>query len=177
MSEKFETLLKVIDSLKIPSMLSLFEGNKDRFCKAPASSKYHGSYPGGLIDHTMLVMSICTYLYKFDTKNIKGTTHESLIKCAALHDFGKVGTKEQDFYIPDPSSQKYIQNKNDIHLDHEHLSLYWINLYSIPLTAEEIKCISYHAGSYSPAFTLYKETPQHILLSTADNMAAKIYNI
>ena len=83
---KFEMILSKVnrpglDDLKIWLM-------KEGFYFAPASTKFHGSREGGLLEHSLNVYEVL--------KNISGAVNlpleeESLILCALLHDVCKVG--------------------------------------------------------------------------------------
>ena len=56
MREEFLKLLKSIDREGMDKLIEFIE--KSDFFKAPASTKYHGAYEGGLLEHSMKVYEI-----------------------------------------------------------------------------------------------------------------------
>ena len=68
--------------------------NKSDFFSAPASARFHGSYVGGLCDHSMNVFHcLCDYLSRPRVKEVYGLDYdmESIAIVALLHDLCKVG--------------------------------------------------------------------------------------
>ena len=69
------------------------------FFTAPASSKFHGAYDGGLCDHSLNVYS---WLKKLQTKE----SDETIAICALLHDICKT-----NFYVKDTKNVKNADGK------------------------------------------------------------------
>ena len=68
--------------------------NKSDFFTAPASARFHGSYAGGLCDHSMNVFHcLCDYLSRPRVKEVYGLDYdmESIAIVSLLHDLCKVG--------------------------------------------------------------------------------------
>ena len=68
--------------------------NKSDFFSAPASARFHGSYVGGLCDHSMNVFHcLCDYLSRPRVKEVYGLDYdmESIAIVSLLHDLCKVG--------------------------------------------------------------------------------------
>ena len=68
--------------------------NKSDFFTAPASARFHGSYVGGLCDHSMNVFHcLCDYLARPRVKEVYGLDYdmESIAIVSLLHDLCKVG--------------------------------------------------------------------------------------
>lgn len=68
--------------------------NKSDFFTAPASAKFHGSYAGGLCDHSVNVYHcLREYLERERVKELYGLeyTDESVAVAALLHDVCKIG--------------------------------------------------------------------------------------
>ena len=72
---------------------------KSDFFEAPASTRFHGSYPGGLCEHSLDVYGMALKgAEAFDLKNL---SPESLAVAALFHDLCKV-----NFYRQDVRNQK-----------------------------------------------------------------------
>ena len=68
--------------------------NKSDFFTAPASARFHGSYVGGLCDHSMNVFHcLCDYLSRPRVKEVYGLDYDmdSIAIVSLLHDLCKVG--------------------------------------------------------------------------------------
>ena len=57
------------------------------FFTAPASTKYHGAYPGGLVEHSL---NVYRRLVSKQEDMPAGTENETIIVIALLHDICKV---------------------------------------------------------------------------------------
>ena len=85
--ERFISLCKTIQRDGAEELLKWLDEND--FYACPASSKYHGAYPGGLLEHSLNVYDelkrlLCVY------PEIK-VSEESVVIAALLHDLCKVG--------------------------------------------------------------------------------------
>jgi 23S rRNA maturation-related 3'-5' exoribonuclease YhaM len=148
----------------------------DRFSISPASTKYHGSFKGGLLAHTMAVVESSIDLFNICSrhKELK-ISLDSVIFCSLVHDIGKIGNSEQDAYVL--IGDKFEHNKNLSIIEHEILSIYWLNKYGIQMSDEEMAAIYYHAGPYAEAYKKTEETELLMIIHTADNLAAKILKV
>jgi len=170
-------------------ILKFFTEIWERFSSCPASTRFHdpgpadwkGAYPGGLLDHTYNVVKTCinlSDLFKMDD-GFKG----SLIKCAYLHDIGKMGNDTTECYLvnkkDDADKKPYYWN--DISpCDHELRSIWWCQKKGIILSEEEIIAILHHAGPYRLDHGYINPDSEHpltIMLFSADNLVAKILGI
>lgn len=112
------------------------------FYEAPASTKYHGSEPGGLLKHSLNVydrMQSRAVEYV-----IKGGLPESVIIAPLLHDICKVDT-----YRRTDTGYEY---RDDVQLPigHGEKSIILIGQY-MALTREEMVAIRWHMGAYDKA--------------------------
>lgn len=108
------------------------------YFSAPASSKHHGAYDGGLYDHSELVaLTLADLTQRLD---LKWERKESPYIIGFLHDLCKV-----DAYLKTESGYKY--NPDTILTGHGEKSVI-LALQHIHLTDEEIMCIRYHMGAY-----------------------------
>ena len=77
----------------------LISGGSD-FFSAPASTKYHGSYEGGLLEHSLNVYDcLVNYLERTRTKEVYNMnyTDENIAIAALLHDLCKMNFYKTDF--------------------------------------------------------------------------------
>ena len=128
------------------------------FFEAPASSRFHSSYQGGLVEHSLNVYD-CLVSY-LNTERAKETfgfsyTDESVAIVSLLHDLCKIGVYKKGFRnVKDESGawKKVDTFEYDDQLPYGHgeKSVYIITGY-MRLTREEAFAIRYHMG-YSSEF-------------------------
>lgn len=91
MKEHYINLLKSTKRQGINNLIKYLESSD--FFTAPASSVYHGSYKGGLLEHSLNVYNCLMYEYeniKDSDFEIPTITEDSLIIVSLLHDICKV---------------------------------------------------------------------------------------
>ena len=169
------------------------------FFIAPASTKYHNSFQGGLLEHSLNVYYNLKYL--IDIKGLKEyISEESIIICGLLHDISKM-----NFYEPSSRNRK-VYHENGLKYDelgrfdwvaefcykvkdvrerfiygnHEETSEFIIKTY-IPLSVDEsVAILNHHSGmgfdSVPPSTISYKYNryPLAALLHMADFLATYI---
>ncbi len=163
-------------SKKITEMLNVFS---DRVCMSPASSKieYHNAFPGGFIDHSLRVLKNTVALAAcFKLKVQK----ESLIISSLFHDWGKAGTVDNDYYLPQTSSwhreRGIMYTKNDkIKLSNAQLGLFTMSNFGIQLSEEEYMAILLNDGQYVEANKEYamKECSLALLVHMSDRWSSQ----
>lgn len=149
------------------------------FFTAPASTKYHGNYHGGLFEHSLAVAEELVYL----TEQLKLSWDDlrSPFIIGMFHDLCKMDSYKK---IPSPNIKNgYIFEYNDKTLlnGHGEKSVMLLSQW-IQLTEEEILCIRYHMGAYETddwnhfgrAITKY---PNVLYTHTADMIASHIRGI
>lgn len=147
------------------------------FCTAPASTKYHGNYAGGLFDHSYRVaMSLIKLTDKLD---LKWERPESPVIVGLLHDLCKI-----DQYEYKQDEDCYVWSNKATIKGHGVKSAVYIQQYlHIDLTEEELACIAYHMGAFSPKEEWADYTnaihkyPNVLWTHTADMCASHIYNV
>ena len=154
------------------------------FFTAPASSKFHSAYEGGLCEHSLNVFDryvrLLTMEYGDDFSD--KISMESVAIIALLHDVCKV-----DFYKVDYRNVKvdgqwvqvpYYTIEDKLPYGHGEKSVYIVGSF-IKLTREEAMAINWHGGgfddrvkggSYALADAYYK-FPNAMIFHTADMMA------
>ena len=108
------------------------------FYEAPASTRFHGAYPGGLVAHSLNVYD--QLLFDHSALEYGGQT---LAVCALLHDVCKA-----DYYHRD-SDGWTVRDK--LPMGHGEKSVYLIQKH-MDLTDEEALAIRWHMGAYDEAF-------------------------
>ena len=154
------------------------------FFNEPASTKFHGAYKGGLIDHSLAV-----YLAAIRTSTYYGIQVSEVNPIACLfHDICKVGKYKliKDDKKGD-NSFKYIYNNECNGIEHGAESLR--RLLNIEGVSELIPepwqiAIAYHMGVFGVSntemqnfSTMSERYPEVLLLHHADMIATKIYDL
>lgn len=114
------------------------------FFVAPASTKYHGNYPGGLYEHSRQVY---TRLKDLTRKNdLKWKRPQSPFIIGMFHDLCKCDQyKRVDVFVGD--APKYEYNDHTLLKGHGSKSAMLLSRF-INLTEEEMLCVMYHMGAY-----------------------------
>lgn len=151
----------------------------ERACMAPASSRieFHNAFPGGFIDHSLRVLRITIDLAT--ALKVK-VNKESLIIAPLFHDWGKVGTLEDDYYLNQDSDwhrkrgQTYTKNPK-IKMSNAQLGLYNLSQFGVKLSEEEYMAILLNDGQYAEANREYamKEPKLALLVHMADRWSTQ----
>ena len=184
MKEEFLKLLKSTNREGMDKLIEFIE--KTDFFKAPASTRFHGDYEGGLLEHSMKVYEILKEKVEKSTFPIE-VAPESLIIIALLHDICKV-----NFYKVDYRNAKnefgewekvpYYTIEDTIPYGHGEKSVMMIEEY-IKLTPVERYSIRWHMGwsepkeNYNAIGATYTKYPIALLTFEADLEATYLYNI
>lgn len=146
------------------------------FFTAPASTRFHGNYAGGLFDHSLAVTESLIELT--DKLGLTWERPESPYIVGMYHDLCKC-----DAYIWDIETDRYIYNPDIVIPGHGDKSVIIASQY-IGLTEEEIACIRWHMGAYEtdPKMWEYygraiEKYPNVLYTHTADMIASKIRGI
>jgi len=163
---------------------------KTDFFTAPASTKYHGCHPGGLVIHSVNVYERLRLLVKLEKdyngdSKVQCITDESVARVALLHDLCKidvykVGTKNvKDEATNTWSKVPFYQFDDRMPYGHGEKSAYIASSY-MRLTRDESMAIRWHMGAFDKAVqggdmgmlgTAFQMHPLSLLLHQADMMA------
>lgn len=139
------------------------------FFTAPASTKYHGVYEGGLYDHSKAVFNRLQWM----TINLRLNWQRSISPfiIGFFHDLCKC-----DQYIM--LDGKYEYSTNTLLKGHGDKSIMILSRF-MTLTEEEMLCIRYHMGAYEKddwdGFDrAIKKYPNVLMAHTADMFASKV---
>ena len=151
MKEEFLELLRRVKREGIEDLIKFLE-NSD-FFKAPASTRFHGDYEQGLVEHSLDVYKILDHKVKNCIKPIN-VPEESIIIIGLLHDICKT-----NFYKVDYRNAKnalgvwekvpYYTIDDTIPYGHGEKSVMMITEY-IKLTPKEKYAIRWHMGYTEP---------------------------
>ena len=127
--------------------------NKSDFFTAPASTRYHGAYAGGLCDHSVNVYHcLRDYLSRARVQELYGLEYsdETVALVALLHDVCKVGCYKSGTRNVKGSDGKWTAVPTFFFDDplpygHGEKSVYIVNGF-LRLTREEAMAIRWHMG-------------------------------
>ena len=155
-----------------------FIETKTSWLTAPASTRFHLSKEGGLLEHSV---NVAETLLRIKDTLYPIIDDESCVIVGLLHDLGKAGTPEAAQYLKnEPTARQrqygygptypYSFNKDLTYLSVPVRSLY-LALPYIYLTEEEAQAIVYHDGQYveDNRSVAKNERPLTLLLQYADN--------
>ena len=159
---------------------------KTDFVTAPASTRYHGAYEGGLAEHSIHVFERLRALCGLESQGkaaLKGPSVETMAVCGLLHDICKA-----DFYAVEMRNRKngqgqwekypfYVVN-DQLPYGHGEKSVYIISGF-MRLSREEAMAIRWHMGGFDEAVKggsyaltgAYGEYPLALLTHLADMQA------
>ena len=184
MKEQYLELLKEIKREGMEELIKFIE--KTDFFIAPASTKYHGDYEGGLVEHSLKVYE--NLKEKIKTAPIEMNVSEDTIKIVALlHDICKVNFYKVDYRNAKDAMgvwQKvpYYTIEDTIPYGHGEKSVMMLTEY-IKLTSEEKYAIRWHMGFsepkelYTTLGQAFKKYPLALLLHEADLETTYFFNI
>lgn len=153
------------------------------FFEAPASTQFHGAYPGALAEHSMNVCLLASVLAKtWMCPDDYEKLYDSVVICSLLHDLGKCGQFGKSLYVPNvlksgkiSDTKPFERNKDLLTLPHEVVSCIEITKF-IDLTEDEQLAIAWHNGLYG-AFKYEiqgKETLLYMIVHFADMWASRV---
>lgn len=118
------------------------------FFTAPASTKYHGNYEGGLFDHSFMVMNLLVELSA--ANGLKWKRPASPFLVGMFHDLCKIDQYRIDNSIPYTVGEptRYEYNPNTMYKGHGDKSIILLSQFTT-LTDEETACIRYHMGAFT----------------------------
>jgi len=161
-------------------LLAYLDSPQSDFFTAPASTRFHGAFEGGLLEHSLNVYyCLEDYLSRQRVQTTYGLSYsaESIAICALLHDLCKVncyikGTRNKKDQNGVWQTVPTFEYEDDMPYGHGEKSVYIISGF-MHLTREEAFAIRYHMGfsgcepqnNIGAAFEKY---PLAFALSTAD---------
>lgn len=188
LEEKKEAFLSIYrEKITRPGSDKLLEwllSDKSDFFIAPASTRYHGSYEGGLLEHSLNVYNcLKDYLTRSRTREIYKMDYEeeTVAVAALLHDICKVNFYKVDYR--NAKNEKGVWEKvpyyavdDQLPYGHGEKSVYIISGF-MRLTREEAFAIRYHMGfsgieDKNVIGRVFEQFPLAFALCTADMEAS-----
>jgi len=180
--KNYDTFMKLCGSLgdrseNVLKMLNHF-GTRLALCPASSKTQYHNAFPGGLVDHSLRVLSNAYKLAKLYKEDIP---KESLIISALFHDFGKIGSLEADYYLPQDSNwhrergMMYKYNDQLQYMTSADRGLFLLQHFDVKLTCDEWLAIKLNDGHEAEENRPYrmKESTLALLIHQADRMSCQ----
>ncbi len=182
LKEQFITLFKEkITRQGADMLLAWIEGTD--FFTAPASTKFHGAYEGGLLEHSLNVYKQLVdeiEIYRKENPECK-ISDESVALVALCHDlcktsFYKVSTKNQlNSETNKWEKAPFYSVDEAFPYGHGEKSAYFAN-YFVKLTADELMAIRWHMGGFDDSVkggsyalgNAFEKYPLAVLLHVAD---------
>ena len=177
MKEEFIALLKSVNREGIDKLIAYIE--KTDFFKAPASTKFHGNYEGGLLEHSLNVYYILKEkLSHKPYSEIVQVSEDTIILITLLHDLCKTNYYTVDYrnkknadgvWVKEP----YYTVNDTIPYGHGEKSVMMISKF-IELNMEEMYVIRWHMGFtepkelYNTISSVYEKFPLALALHEAD---------
>ena len=165
-------------------LLDYLSGPQSDFFDAPASARYHGSYAGGLCEHSLNVYDcLRDYLDRERARDLYGMeyTPETVAVVALLHDVCKINCYKTSFRNVKNDrgvweSVPYFEFDDRLPYGHGEKSVYIISGY-MKLTREEAFAIRYHMGFAAEGDNrnlgqVFEMFPLAFALNVADSEAA-----
>jgi len=134
-------------------LLDYLTSEQSDFFTAPSSSRFHGSYAGGLVQHSINVYNcLKDYLSRENTKTLYGMNYsnETIALVSLLHDICKINFYEVDYRNAKNSKGQwervpYYKINDTLPYGHGEKSVYIISGF-MRLSREEAFAIRYHMG-------------------------------
>jgi predicted HD phosphohydrolase len=194
-TENYNKFMKYIEAdSRAESLVEMYKIFHDELITAPASGKihFHNCYPGGYLDHVLRVTETAlrvAALYK-ETGGTVDFTKEELIFAALHHDFGKLGTEDQPYYIDQDSDwhrkkgQYYVANENIQYFRVPERGLVTLQRYGISVTEKEWLAIKLSDGMYDESNKAYymsyspnaMKTNLPYIIHWADHLSCRVEN-
>ena len=162
------------------------------FFQAPASTKFHGSYDGGLVEHSLNVYTQARYLFEVVKRvrpDVASTIkEENLIISSLLHDicksklYYKIKKWRKDANNKWEEYETYEKSYKDLPIGHGEKSVVMLLNWGFKLTEDEILAIRWHMGGFDIneyqdsklSFNAASEKPLTAIIVAADWLASRI---
>jgi len=171
---------KVVNRRKPFDAFIQFLEKRTSWLNSPASTRFHLSKEGGLLQHSV---GVAETLLGIRESLAPIFSEESCVIVGLFHDVGKVGMADKPLYLPtdnewlrEKKGIYYQVNKQVVSMGLGTRSLYLVSKY-IPLSDAEAQAIAYHDGQYvdDNKIVSHREEPLTLLLHWADYWTAHVY--
>ena len=192
--DKFLEILETVSRPNLNAVIQML--GHEGFFEAPASTKFHGNYPGGLCEHSLNVYTQAMYIYATQCKIrkdiAKKISKDNVIIASLLHDVCK-----SNLYVKTKKWRKDKNNKweeydtyehdyTDLPVGHGEKSVIMILQTGFELTYDEILAIRWHMGAFD--LSTYNDAKQSFnvagdksplvtIIMCADMLASRIMEV
>lgn len=181
--EKFcKVLSKVEDKERAESIERFLSEYGDRIATAPGHDRNdrHSASPGGLVKRALDTLKAAREVSRLSSFADSDISLDSIIITCLLHDIGRIGDENGDYYIPQKSDwhrekgNLYTYNPEIRRMTHVHRGLCLLQHSGIRLTQDEWLTIATQTGGAHEENRFYNgyESPLAILLQTAIKLAS-----
>jgi len=167
-------ILSELNKVKHEGMQELIKWLEESdFFEAPASTKYHGAFDGGLVEHSWNVFKL---LKEKNQRYNLGLSEETIIICGLLHDVTKISFYKKYWRYSKLNNELefYYKVEDSFPIGHSEKSIIILQKF-IKLTPEEIVMIRWHMGTYELSwqnkmafYNAVEKFPSVITMHTAD---------
>ncbi len=195
MKTKIIELLKATERERIDKVIDYLQNKSDYFT-APASTTFHGNYPGGLAEHSLNVynvaMRIKTVMIEMNPELANRINNESIAIVTLLHDLCKTNV-----YKIEKKNRKvngtwiemdaYGVDYSKFPLGHGEKSVIMLLSLGFPLTRDEILAIRWHMAAWELPFqsaeaksnlnAAREQCPLLAVLQAADGLASSLLEV
>jgi len=192
MKQKFITLLQSTGRANIDRVIAELE--KTDFFRAPASTVFHGNYPGGLLNHSVKVaecaLRLCSIFIEQKPELAEKLPEDSVIIAALLHDVCKanvyqvVTKKRQNQEGKWETYEAYSPSYKELPLGHGEKSVVRLLRWGLDLTDDELLAIRWHMGAWDLAMQnneaktsnseAHKQAPLAMLIQASDELSSTL---
>ena len=194
-NELMNYIEKYISEPRKENLIQFYKTYEDRIILMPAAHKkeYHNSFPGGYVEHVLRVIRCAikqATLWEEEGCDMSTFTMEELVFSALNHDLGKMGSENEESYIPQTDNwrreklgEEYMFNTKVPFASVPDRGLFLLQSHGISYTFNEMIAIQTHDGLYDKANEKYlmpympeqkPRTSLPFILHQADLMAARI---
>jgi hypothetical protein len=174
----WKTYESLVGRLSDDSLNRLMNDVGERLILCPASPReeQYGCHPGGLVQHALRVTDA---MRKINSALGYELQTASILKVGLLHEIGKVGDNETDYFIDQDSDwhreklgQLYKYNENIEKMTVSHRTLWLLQHYGVALTRDEWEAITVAQGSHLEENKFYSNTKSKLtkLLQAAKSL-------
>lgn len=169
LGDRSDAALRLVDSL----------GERLALCPASSRKEYHAAYPGGLVSHSLRVLTNLAKLCKTFEWEI---SKDSMIVGALFHDLGKVGDHQVDLYLPQTDSWRadklgevYTHNRKMQYMTVPDRGVWLCQHFGLVLTQDEFLAIKLNDGQYDDTNSPYKMKEPNLAIAVhmADLIATR----
>lgn len=177
---KFEALAGKTGEHRQEGLKQFFEHFGERLAMCPASSKteFHNAFAGGLVEHSLRVLSNTIKLSK--AMDVKVNQEEVIFACL-FHDIGKLGDLDQERYID--QDEDYWRKRGNVYKINQkarfmtvpHNSMFLLQHFGIKVSYDESMAIILNDGHFDSSNEPYKmkEPDLAIVVHQADLISTR----